>query len=75
MEEKDIIKNLFTDLYDLQKRYFYIPLSDFLWEHLAREMEEIRDKYKIHGESIDRLCRDMIGALTAYKERKEGRKC
>lgn len=71
MEDKDIIKEFFKDIYNIQMRYMYIPLDEYLWEHLTREMDELRDKYKVHGDNIDRLCRDMIQALLAYKERRD----
>lgn len=71
MDDKDIIKNLFKDIYNIQIRYLYIPLDEYFWEHLVREMGELRNKYKEHGANIDQLCRDMIYALTSYKERKD----
>ena len=71
MNDKEIIESLFDELRYLQLRYLYIPLDDFLWEHFIREADELRDKYKVHGENMDRLCRDMIVALTSYKERKD----
>lgn len=71
MDDKEVIKNLFKDIYNIQMRYMYIPLDEYLWEHFAREMEEFRNKYKVHGENIDRLCRDMIQAVMSYKERRD----
>ena len=71
MNDKDVIKELFKDIYNIQIRYLYIPLDDYLWGHLTREMAELREKYKVHGENIDRLCRDMIQVLIGYKERRD----
>lgn len=71
MNDKEIIESLFDELRYLQLRYLYIPLDDYLWEHFIRETGELREKYKGHGENMDRLCRDMILALTSYKERKD----
>ena len=71
LEEKEIIKNIFADIYDVQKRYLYIPLDDYLWGHFVRELEEIQTKYKSHGAKIDRFCRDMIAVLTNYKEKEK----
>ena len=71
MEEKEIIKELFKDIYNIQIRYLYIPLDDFLMEHFERELVELRNKFKVHGEAIDYLCRGLCGALVVYKKRKE----
>jgi hypothetical protein len=72
--DREIIKNLFKDIYNLQIRYLYIPLDDYLWEWFVKQSEEIRDKYKTYGPEIDNLCRDMIVALMSYKEKKNGNK-
>ena len=68
MDDREIIKDIFKDIYNIQIRYLYIPLDDYTWEHLIREMEELRNKYKVHGEKIDSLCRAMIAAIISYKE-------
>ena len=71
MDEKEIIKELFKDIYNIQIRYMFIPLDEYLMGHLEREFVELRNKYKVHGEAIDYLCRGLCGALIVYKKRKE----
>ena len=69
MDEKKIIYLMITDLWNATKNYCFAELDDAGWEHFDRELNELRSKYKEHGENIDRLCRDMIQALIGYKER------
>ena len=71
MDEKTIIEAFNKDLQDLQMRYLYIPLNDYLWEHFIREQTEIRDKYKQYGGKVDRFVRSILVAMTEFKEGKE----
>ena len=71
MDEKTIIEAFNKDLQDLQMRYLYIPLNDYLWEHFIREQTEIRDKYKGYGGKVDRFVRSILVAMTEFKEGKE----
>ena len=71
MDEKTIIEAFNNDLQDLQMRYLYIPLNDYLWEHFIREQTEIRDKYKQYGGKVDRFVRSILVAMTEFKEGKE----
>ena len=70
MDERTILEEFNKDLYDLQKRYLYIPLNDYLWEHFIREQGEIRNKYKQYGGKIDRFVRTILFGLTQFKEGK-----
>ena len=70
MDEKTIIEAFNKDLQDLQMRYLYIPLNDYLWEHFIREQTEIRDKYKQYGGKVDRFVRSILVAMTEFKEGK-----
>ena len=68
MDEKTILEEFNKDLHYLQLRYLYIPLNDYLWEHFIREQAEIREKYKVYGDRVDRLIRAILGAMTKFKE-------
>lgn len=70
MDERTILEEFNKDLYDLQKRYLYIPLNDYLWEHFLREQTEIRDKYKQYGGKIDKFVRSVLVSLAEFKEGK-----
>lgn len=72
MDEKEILEAFNKDLHYLQLRYLYIPLNDYLWEHFLREQNEIREKYKVYGEAMDQFIRDILSAVSAYKEKKDG---
>ena len=69
--DRDIIKNLFKDIYIIQANYMFVHLDDVSWGKFIGEMTALRDKYKQHGQDVDYLCREMANALITYKERKE----
>lgn len=73
MSDKELIKNIYKETYLLQEKYLYTPLDDALWEKFIGEMTALREKYKPNGENIDRLVRTILGALSDYKERKDGK--
>lgn len=72
MDDKSILEEFNKDLHYLQLRYLYIPLNDYLWEHFLREQTEIRDKYKVHGDRVDRFVRAILDATTKFKEAENG---
>lgn len=71
MKESEIIKELFKDIYNLQIRYMFIWLDDFLWERFIEEKDQLSDKYKQYGDDIWRLCRGMLTSLEEYKEKQQ----
>ncbi len=68
MTEKEIIYHIFLDLWDISKRYLFIPLDDFLWERLIEELEAKSQEYKQYGDMVWKLYRALAAALTTYKE-------
>ncbi len=71
MDEKEVIKKLFADIYNLHTRYLYVWMDDFLWERLTEEQKELSTKYEQYGENINNLCRAMMLSLVEYKERQQ----
>ena len=55
MTEKEIIYRIFLDLWDISKRYLFIPLDDFLWERLLEELEAKSQEYKQYGDVVWKL--------------------
>lgn len=70
MDEKTILEEFNKDLHDLQKRYLWIPLNDYLWEHFLRELTEINNKYKKYGGKVDRFVRSILVAMIEFKKGK-----
>ena len=68
MDYKSILEEFNKDLRDLQMRYLYIPMNDYLWEHVIREQDEIGQKYKAHGKAFDKFARAVLVALAIFKE-------
>ena len=68
MTEKEIIYRIFLNLWDISKRYLFIPLDDFLWERLLEELEAKSQEYKQYGDVVWKLYRAFAAALTTYKE-------
>lgn len=71
MTEKEIVYHIFLDLWDISKRYLFIPLDDFLWERLVEELEEKSQKYKQYGDATWNLYRGIAAGITLYKESRE----
>ena len=38
-QEKEKASKVFTAVWDITRRYAFIPLDDFLWERFVEEME------------------------------------
>ena len=70
MEEKKIVYQIIIDIWNLAKEFDFKKLTDAEWEEFTSKAQELRDKYKNHGESIDLLFRDMFSALQDYYQRK-----
>ncbi len=67
MDEKEVVKKLFADIYNLHTRYLYVWMDDFLWERLTEEQKELSTKYEQYGNGIHDLCCRMILSLVEYK--------
>lgn len=67
MDEKEVVKKLFADIYNLHTRYLYVWMDDFLWERLIDEQRELSIKYEQYGNGIHDLCCRMILSLVEYK--------
>ena len=70
MEEKKIVYQIIIDIWNLAKEFDFKKLSDAEWEKFTSKAQELRNKFKNNGESIDLLFRDMFSALQSYYEMK-----
>lgn len=68
MTEKEVVYHIFLDLWDISKRYLFIPLDDFLWERLIEEIETKSQEYRQHGDAIWHLYRGIAYEIQKYKE-------
>ena len=71
--EKDKSSKVFSTVWDMTKRYCFIPLDDILWEKFITEVEDNSQKFKQVDETTWILYRGIIDAVVHYKEMKEKR--
>jgi len=71
MTEKEIIYHIFLDLWDISKRYLFIPLNDLLWDELIDENAKNTMKYKQYGEAVCELYKKISAAIITYKEHRD----
>lgn len=68
--EKESISKIFTAVWDVTKRYGFIPMDDFLWERFVEEIttksKELRTEDKLH----EKLYIGMVLAVQEYMEKK-----
>lgn len=70
MEEKNLVYEVVLTIWNLAKKYGFGKLHNEEWESLIQEAMQNQRKYAQIDSSIERLFRDMYGALEAYYERK-----
>ena len=69
--EKDKASRVFNTVWDMTKRYCFIPLDDFLWEKFINEVEDNSQKFKQVDEPTWMLYRGIIDSVVHYKETKD----
>lgn len=70
-EAKEKASKVFNTIWDITKRYCFIPLDDFLWERMIEELEEKRMEFVNTDEDTQYLYRRLADAITNYKQRKD----
>ena len=70
-QEKEKASKVFTAVWDITRRYAFIPLDDFLWERFVEEMESKSQEFRQVDDQIWHLYRGIIGAVQDYKIAKE----
>lgn len=71
ISEYEVIRDIFNDIFDMQKRYMYCYLDDYRWEYFLQETEDKSAKYKEYGADIWKLYRSMVMAIITYKEQQQ----
>ena len=61
---------LFTDVWRLAKEFGGCRLTEEQWKVFCARGETLLGKYRIHGEDVEILYRDMFGALQSFYRRK-----
>lgn len=72
-QEKEKASKVFNTVWDITKRYAFIPLNDFLWERFVEEMEQKSQEFKQEDESMWILYRGLMDAVRNYKEKQSER--
>ena len=70
MEEKNLVYEVILTIWNMAKKYGFEKLTNEQWETLIQEAMQNQRKYAQIDSNIERLFRDMYGALEAYYERK-----
>lgn len=70
-QEKEKASKVFTAVWDITRRYAFIPLDDFLWERFVEEMESKSQEFRQVDDPIWHLYRGIIVAVQDYKIAKE----
>lgn len=70
-EAKEKASKVFSTIWDITKRYCFIPLDDFLWERMIEELKEKQAEFNLMDEATQYLYRRMADAITNYKQRKD----
>lgn len=70
MEEKKLVYEVITSIWEMFKKYGFEKLNDEQWENLIEDAEIKRKEFMEKGESIDMLFRDMFWCVGNYYEGK-----
>lgn len=68
-QEKEKASKVFNTVWDMTKRYAFIPLDDFRWERFVEEMEQKSQEFKQEDENMWILYRGLMDAVRNYKEK------
>ena len=69
--EREKASKVFNTIWDMTKRYAFIPLDDFLWERFIEESKEHSLEFQQYDRATWKLYRDLFFAVEEYKRAKE----
>lgn len=72
--EKNKVSKVFNAVWDVTKRYAFIPLDDYLWEMYIAEIFDLEKQFKAVDAPTAKLYADVQDAVTHYMETKKKEK-
>lgn len=71
MEEKKIIYQMILDIWELTKKYVFIPLDEDGWEQFIKEGGAVSRKYRPYNSELVHLFNNIFNAIADYKSAKD----
>lgn len=65
---KDSIYRIVVDVWRLALKYGFRKMGDKEWEGFVSAGRELVIKYRVKGESVEKLCRNLFGAFQSFYE-------
>lgn len=63
---KGIVYMLFVDVWRLAARFGFREMGDGEWESFIRSGQKLVMRYRPQGRAMERLCRDLLGAIQTF---------